>query len=376
MPVSIQGNKHNHDRGNSRVEETYDYQYPYGDFTPGSETHEKIKRRILDRAIESWSVISERHNDWDRVDDTLKAFIPTDEKERKILLRDGRKPVSIVVPITYAIKEVLLAHLLAIFSHDGIWQYAARGPEDVGGAALLENLVDAQSKRFKHLLALNTFFEDGCAKGIGILAPVWETKYGLKEQIIQDPLTGQAIETMSQYVQFEGNKLRNINPRLYLPDPNVPAHDVQEGEFVGWIWRDNAVGILEEEFHNPGEIFNAKYLKHLTDGRSTVFGHRDESHPATTNSQPVDRIYMYDKIIPAELGLGPSEYPEIWCFQLAGDEYIISAKPLGLHHNMFPAAVCAPDSDGYTTCPIGRLEVTMGMQTTANFLYNTRIAER
>lgn len=375
MPPNVYGANHNH--SSTLSHHHYDYAYPSElDWKPGSELHERIRRRIIDRAQESWAVIQDRHADWDRVDNTLKAFIPIDAKEKAIQNKDSRRPVPIVVPITYAIKETLLAHLMAIFSHDGIWQYEARGPEDVGRAALLENLIDAQSKRFKHLLALNTFFEDSISKGIGVMAPVWETKYGLREQIIQDPLTGIQQRIPERYVNFEGNRLRNINPRLYLPDPNVPAHDVQDGEYVGWLWRDNANSILEEEAANPGAIFNARYLSHLGDGRSTIFKDKNQepTQATTRNSKPVDRIYMYDRIIPAELGLGPSDYPEVWCFQLAGDEVIISAKPLGLHHNMFPLVVGAPDSDGYSTCPIGRLEVTYGLQHVADFLYNSHMA--
>lgn len=376
MPVTIQGERPGGQFTSSLSGVKYDYTYPIGDWTPGGELHERLKRHILELAQDSWSVISKRHPSWDLVDDTCSAFIPLDQKEKKVQAKDGRKPVSIVVPITYSIKETLLAHLLAIYGADNIWQYDPRGPEDVGGAALLENIIDAQARRFKHLGSLNTFCSDAISKGIGVMAPVWETKYGLTEQIVQDPLTGQAVNINQPSVLFQGNRLRNINPRLYLPDPNVPAHEVQDGEFVAWIWRDNANSILEEEFNNPGTIFNARYLQHLSDGRSTIFKERNQGSVKSNNinSKPIDRIFIYQRIIPAQFGLGPSEYPEIWCFQLAGDQVIIAARPLGLRHNMYPVVVAAPDTDGYSTCPIARLEVTMGLQRAADFLYNIHMA--
>lgn len=354
----------------------YGYAYPFEkDFRPGSELHESLKRRILDRAQESWDVMSERHPDWDKVDNTMTAFIPQDKREKQVKSMDGRKPTSVVVPITYAIKETILSHLISIYTYDGLWQYEARGPEDVPGVALLENLIDAQSRWFKHLLAVHTFLQDGISKGLGVVAPVWETKYGLRDQIVQNPLTGEQIRQPEHFVEFEGNRLRNIDPRLYLPDVNVPAHEVQDGEYVGWVWRDNMLSILAEEQNSPDEIFNAKYLKHLGDGRTALFRDGKDTVTSRLNTHPIDRIYMYDRIIPAEVGLGPSEYPEIWCFQLAGDEVIISAKPLGLTHNMFPVAVCAPDFDGYGARPISRLEVTLGLQGVADFLYNSHIAD-
>jgi hypothetical protein len=374
MPITVDPNPHSRSTSLSNV----DHQYPYPDgldLKPGSKLHETIKRRVLDRAQESWSVMQNRHGEWDAVDATLTAFMPIDEKERIVKAKDSRRPVSIVVPLSYAVKETLLSHLLAIFTQDILWQFDPRGPEDVLGVALMESLIDAQSKHFRHTLALHTFFQDGISKGIGVVAPVWETKYGLRNQMVMDPFTGMPIQNKEEFIRAEGNRLRNINPRLYLPDPNVPAHEVQDAEFVSWVWRDNLIGLLEEEHHSPGTMFNVKYLKSLTDCRSKIFNDANrDNQPSQQNTKPVDRIYMYDKVIPNELGLGPSDVPEIWLFQLAGDEVVIGAQPLGLDHNMFPVAVCAPDFDGYGPTPIGRLEVTLGLQGVADFLYNSHIA--
>ena len=356
-----------------------DYQYDYGglpDMRPGSPLHEKLLRLVMDGSAESWDTMKERHPEWDKVEDTCKAFIPLDAKEMKVKSKDSRRPTSIVVPLSYAVRETLLSHLMAIYMQDIIWQFDPRGPEDVLSTALMENLIDTQAKKFKHALSIHTFLKDGITNGLGIMAPIWETKYGLRDQIIQDPFTGQTIKEKQQVLLHEGNKLKNINPRLYLPDPNVPANEVQEGEFVSWIWRDSQIGILEEEYSGQGDIFNAKYLHHIADGRSKIFSdsRNDQTYSSQQNTRPIDRIFMYKKIIPAQVGLGPSEYPEIWAFQVAGDEVVISAKPLGLNHQMFPVAVCAPDYDGYGPTPIGRLEVTMGLQGVADFLYNSHVA--
>jgi hypothetical protein len=82
---------------------------------------------------------------------------------------------------------------------------------------------------------------------------------------------------------------------------------------------------------------------------------------------------MYVNLIPKEWKLGPEEYPQKWYFQIAGDNLVIQAKPINLGHGMYPAAVCAPDYDGYSTAPVARLEMLFGLQGTLDWLFNVHI---
>jgi len=79
-------------------------------------------------------------------------------------------------------------------------------------------------------------------------------------------------------------------------------------------------------------------------------------------------------LIPKEWKLGSSETPEKWMFQLAGDEVIIAAAPLALHHNMFPVAVCCPDFGGHELMPVSRLEIMYGLQGVIDFYFNSHAA--
>jgi hypothetical protein len=174
---------------------------------------------------------------------------------------------------------------------------------------------------------------------------------------------------------FEGSVLDNIDPYTFLPDPNCPVHNVQDMEFVGWVARTSYIKLLRRERDNPF-LFNTRYLQH-TSGYS-AFSHlqRREDAPGrqkTETNSPVDVIWMYIDLIPSDWGLGDDEFPEKWLFGLAADEVIIAAAPTDLEHDEFPLVVTSPDYDGYSTAPLGRIEIVSDIQTVIDFLYNSHI---
>ena len=195
--------------------------------------------------------------------------------------------------------------------------------------------------------------------------------------------TGVNRET-EETVIYEGNRLENIDPYMMLPDPNVPTHELQRGEFFGWITKTNRLDLLTEENSSDGFLFNVKYLLGLRGGAGRSFlVERDSRVHASKNRQGdfnsdttarVDVINMYINLIPKEWGIGNKEFPEKWLFKLAADQVIIAAQPLNLEHGQYPVAVASPDYDGYSLTPLSRIEVVSGMQTVIDFFYNSHIA--
>ena len=128
---------------------------------------------------------------------------------------------------------------------------------------------------------------------------------------------------------FEGNALRNIDPYKYLPDPSVPVHGVQKGEFVGWLDESRYINLLEREY-NQKDMFNVRYVEMVTNRFSSVYtsvdrsGRNEKSGVVRVNDavlKPVDVLYMYVNLIPREWNL-PGERPEKWLFALASDEAV------------------------------------------------------
>lgn len=370
----------------------YEYDYPRDfDLKPGSEFHEKLLRRIMQRANDSNRVMSRRHKDWQDIDRIMRTYVPPEQVEESgDESKKTKTSPEIVIPQTYATYETILTYMTGAFLQNPIWNYEGVGPEDVMGATLMTHLIDQQASRSGMGLQLHTQWGDSLKYGIGVVSPVWERKFGTRTYVeekgfaerMQDLfiVTDRKKKTEKNALISEGNRLINIDPYSYLPDPNVSAHEVQDAEFVGWVEKTNKLKVLSRDKDKNDYVFNAKYLRHI-EGRSSIItlntrmkNKRDESDDEwIVSNNPCHVIWMYIDIIPSDWGLGRSQYPETWFFGVAGDNVIITAKPLGLNHGKKPIAVCAPDYDGYSANPISRLGVISDIQNLIDFLYSSHI---
>jgi len=351
----------------------YNYAYPRGlDLHPGHDLHDKLRDEIMVRAHMSHDAMSSRYDSWNKIDEKLTAYIDLTEEEVNLKAQDPNKPISIVVPVSSAALEVLLGYMVAAFLEEPVFRYEGTGGEDVLGAMLLERVVGVQTRKAKLGLQLHTMFRDAFAYGLGAVAPVWTKELGFK--MVRE---GNTV-VRKEGVKFEGNMYYNIDPYLYLPDPNYPIQDIQRSEFQGWVQRTNRMDILSREEADT-DFFNAQYLAHI-DGRSILAmdeSERDKygvSNRATSDiTNPVDVLWMYAKLVPSEWKIGTRTYPEKWLLGLAGDEVVVYATPAESNHGMFPLATCSPDYDGYSTTPISKIETIYGMQTLIDFLYNSHV---
>ena len=383
----------NNSTSSTYLGQQHDYVYPNRlDLRPTSQLHGDLLRRLNQRIQESSNEMSKRHSSWKKIDRTLTAYIPLDEAEKKVQNSDDRRPVSIVIPYSFATLETLLTYFSAAFLDEPIFKYSGYGPEDRLGGILLEKVIEYQSRRAKMALALLTIFRDGWAYGVGAAAPYWDKMYG-KKTVVEDAGFFSAIfakmlstgkkRTAKDTILYEGNFIRNLDPYSILPDPNVPIQDVQKGESFGWIETSNYLEILAQEQNDPS-YFNGRYLSEYrgnagrsiynnsnNSGRAERYG---EFTNATSSTSPIDRVFIYINLIPKDWKLGDSEYPEKWLFCVAADKIITCAKPLGLNHCMYPVAICSPDFDGYSVSPTSRLELIAGLQTTLDWLVNSHIA--
>lgn len=388
-----------------------DYDYPHGvDFSPQGKLHNNIVARLLQIADESHSIMTQRHESWGWIDEMLTAFIPTSDYEDALKRRGGgdnqqfhgrTRPVSVVVPYSYATFETIMTYYMQAFFNSPLFQYIGAGGEDTVNAKLLELAVDAQARRFKAALAMHTSLGDGLKYGLGATTFTWHQLWGKRtvaterEHYTEDgDYTGSSVErTQEDHLLFEGNKLHPIDPYRILPDPNVSISDFQDGEFFGWIDIPSYYEMLEEE-RDDETIFNVKYLnvgemRQVFSRYTTDLSSRERKYTGSATGQGIKTNYtnritnvnMYVKLLPKEWKLpGNSndnkngEYPETWLFTVSNDTILTRAARHNLNHQMYPAAVNAPDADGYTVTPISRMEMLHGLQEGMNWLYNSHIA--
>ena len=368
----------------------YEYDYPNGlNLHPESETHQELLRRILDRAEVSYRVVSSRFDTWDEIDQNLVCYKQPTAEDERLKIENPHRPVSVVVPYAYLTLETILTYFVERFLTPPLLRLSGVGPEDILGAIRLEHLLDYQTRKSKVALALHTQWRDAFAYGYGVTHVRWIEERGplttVKEQGYFSRLLGWVgwgyddFETEEDALLYEGNVLENIHPRFFLPDPNVPIHQVEKMEFAGLMQRTNLVSLLREEA--TGDLFNVKYVKDLGEGgaRSKYFREQDSldryslGQPASI-THPTDRLWMYVDLIPKDWGIGEKEYPEKWLFGVAGDQIIIKADPIRLKHNRFPITIFAPEFDGYAINPLSKLETVLGLFKMADFYVNSHAA--
>ena len=374
------------------TDKEYNYDYPEGlNLKPDSEFHIKLRGKIWARARESRNEISKRFPAWREIDKKNTVYIDLKDSEDRLKKKDSAKPVSIVFPYSYSMLEALLTYLSMAFFQDPMFQYEGVEDDDTIGAMLMELVIRLHCIKTKVPLALHTVLRDSLCYGVGIGIPGWVRQYGkkpVKTSITTQSELGDQTSTGVEFIDallFEGNDLSNIDPYMWLPDPCVSSDRIQEGEFFGWIDRDNLMNLLSEENQPNSELFNVKYL-HQKKGKKSALsndqseretrhgGSTDVRRTMTTSANPVDIIKMYVNLIPKEWELGTGEYPEKWFFALAADDVIVQCNKADHHHGMYPAAVASPEYDGYSITPIGRMEVLHGLQHTLDFLFNSHIA--
>ena len=393
MPSIVYGNTQ---QAGVSVTTDQHYDYPFElDLSPSSQLHAKILEKLIRMADESYSVMSKRHGTWNEIDKTLKVYIPLSEVEARIKAADYRKPTSIVVPYSYATLETILAYMMRAFLSGDVFQYEGNGPEDTVPAKLLELVVNQQVRRYKSILDIYASLRDCFSYGVGATTLNWDQKWGKKPVVTDVPQYnsfGMQLPSISQKenikaLLFEGNTCINIDPYRLLPDPNTSIHNLQAMEHIGWIDFISMNRLLASDA--TGERFNIKYIKDLrsqsraskyfVDSSKRILTKEDRDTPTSSNYITV--IPQYAEIIPKDWGLPGTlegnergEYPEKWLFEMANEQIITKCMPLGLNHNMYPIAVAAPDFDGYSITPLGRMELIGGLQTTLDFMFNSHIA--
>ncbi len=368
----------------------FGYEYPDGlNWRPDSDLSRDVCDRLTRYIQQSRELLSGVKDEWQKLDHMLSAFVPPEYQEARTRPSPTNKPQPIVVPVSFAALETLLAYMSAIFLKDPIHGMRGCGTiEDVIGVALLERIVGRHSQWFSEPLRLMTQWRDAFVYGVGIVHPVWRKKHGRKvvsEQVSEllasflkdsdvSAQAGDLLRYASEEVLFEGNALENIDPYRVLLDPNARVDDIQRAEFVGWMERTNAMELLRREPDPEEAMFNAKYLRELARGggaRSRFFeddsgrGHKYDQSSDTApprDSNPVDVVYLYVRLIPREWELADRDSPELWSFGIAADRVIVHAGPLRFDHGQSPIVIAAPSTTGHDTLPCSYLSTTYGLQ--------------
>jgi hypothetical protein len=385
------------------------YTYHNGlDLRPGSAMSNLIVDEIVARADEASRIRTLDHPRMREMDNIMTGFITLDEKERLRQGKDPRKPVSIVLPVTYAAGDTIHTQILSLLTaQDELHRLTGRGPEDLIGAALLEKMLLMSSQKYGEVQVRSTsvwdFLKYGFAATCSTFHQDWAFRTVEKPLTVIDPYSGQEMptgdteKTQIPWLRFEGARTFNIDPYLLLTDPNCAMHEVNDMEYVGYDTLTNRMALLALEQNNPrwvngrflgmamgtgGSFLNKRILStYPVAGGDSTEGRRKGSLATEAKLSAVGLLCLYATIIPHEWYieekgkrqyLGPEEHPVKYMFAISGDRIVHYCAPFDEDHQEYPIFIATPTGDGYGNSPLALLDITKGAQKAIDYSWNSR----
>jgi len=358
-----------------------------------SPLHQKILDAVKERKDFSKRKMTNFHCQWDAADDSMRAYIHERDVDRK--RKDKKKfegevdYVTLEVPYTYAI--IMTAHTYytsVMLSRAPLWQYTARHGATQDSIMAVEAVMDYQLKSGQQLPVLYNWLYDMARYSLGIVGCYWEReekivcRYEMQQQTILGVPFGGTKKTKVEEILpgYIGNKLFNVRPYDFYPDPRVAMWKFQEGEFVIHQTSEGYHNLLATAHTNPGYYINLEQLGKIMrekgnarpQGSSRVELPFQPGEAATAPGPGFLTITdAYIKLIPKVWGLGNSNRVEVWCFQIAEDTVVISCKPLGLYHNKFPFSLMEGNFGSEEFAKFGMLEIIKPLTDILTWLVNS-----
>jgi len=363
-----------------------------------SAKHRMIRYALEERLQLSRTRMALRYGDFIKNEEQFQAYLPETEGDarRRKLTEQGRPQyTTLVVPYSYAVAMTAHTYWTSVFlSRTPVFQFNDRHGN--GNTQAVEAFIDYQVNVGQMLVPLYIWLLDPARYGFGVLGCYWEEEEVTVSEIEEVPelFMGLPIpgKTRKQKVTrripgYRGNKVYNVRPQDFFPDPRVPLNRLQDGEFCARYVEVSWNTIRKREA--AGRYFNVEHLSRIwsqTDrdkGSSQIQLPEGAEQQALSpprlmggkkKNQPFVALHeIYVELSPREWGLGESTRPEKWVFTFAENEVIIGAQPMGLYHDKFPFFIQEYEPQGYSLFSRSMMEVMQPLQSTLTWLINSHL---
>lgn len=351
----------------------------------------------------SRSFMSRFYKDWDHQDLVYhgERWPDADDKEQSI----KGKPMKMVVPHTYAQVHTFSSFLFLLFNQNPtFYELNPGGDSDFGTKrhdcehVLERDLRKNQWNRllFQHLTDLGRF-------GPAILECSWErqlTRAYVTPEPVMVNYAGQQVEVRpgsewTEFVKYEGNRLRCTSPYRFFPDTRFPLVDFQRGEFCA-SEEEFSMGQLRD-MEEAGEVAGVDKIRpfgrNWMDARGgetrTVLemngnGSNNQGWFGTQTSQSegtalVTKVQV--RIVPSKFKvdgdtkLGPEEHQVLYHIWYANDATIIKCEPAYAWHDQFSYTVAQFSPDMHRTVNLGLADLIYRLQDVITWHINSRITD-
>lgn len=364
----------------------------------GTPMHETVLKACQARRRLSDDHFSERKTAYAEAEDRFQAYVPAAEIER---LRKEKKDSGgneyVTIEIPFSLAMLLTAHNYwssTFLGRTPVYQFSARHGGPMMNSEAMEALIDYQMTVGEMLVAHYIWLMDVGKYGIGIVGSYWADEYVSITKKVQVPRKWMGLATggfKEEFVTervpgYMGNRLYNIRPQNWYPDPRVSTHRFQDGEFCGRVTHCGWNHIVKMSL--DGWYFNVEALK------NNLFYRRTDSQNGSTLVTPEDTANIFTfmqgeekeerrafielfelviELVPSDWHLGSSEHPEKWVFTVANDSIVVGCQPLGEAHGKFPFDIIEYEIEGYGLGKRSMLEIAQPLNDTLTWLFNSHM---
>lgn len=366
-----------------------------------SDLHRRIISALRERKEISLRKIKDSHKRWQQAEEKFIAYLPEreiDKNKRHLREQEGQPQyTTLVLPYSYAMLMTAHTYWTTVFlSRNPVLQFDARHGEGAKQVLALEALMDYQLQVGEMLGPLYIWLLDVGKYGVGVIGNFWDEQESVVSEIreVEQMILGVVPTGRMQKKRFtmrvpgyQGNKLFNIRPYNFFPDPRVPIGRFQDGEFCGYYAEVGWNTIVRRE--RQGLLMNIEELKKKGSSDSSIDqGSEQLDIPDAQDSHLSETIFStkelkrqanfqglynwYVELVPSEWGLGSTNFPETWAFTTDADiSLIIGAAPHGAIHNRFPFETIEYEPEGYAFSNRSMMEILDPIQRTMDWLVNS-----
>lgn len=372
-------------------------------FLFGTEAHTKLSDKVQARIKLSRDRFADAHAQMAKNEEQFRAYIPETELDNtRKAARVGGLPQYTTIEIPYSYAQVLATHtyITSVFlGRDPILQYAGRHGEGQQQEQCVEALMAYQMQQ--SLVQMYIWMLDPGKYGYGVIGHYWEKETVRCRETVEEipslfgmPVPGmkpRKVDRVKELTGFEGNKLYNVRPQDFFPDPRVSMNQFQRGEFcaryVELTWVE-----LHEGKRN-GKYFNLVSLKAKENGRTDSSGgmlNRDTGSSAVSDLPNSGQEQLLDaqgeelkgtfvvkghevylRVNPKAWGFGDGDREEIWVVTRSLSGVVIGLQPLPNYHGKFPFDILEDEVDGYNLFSKSGLEQMKPLNDVMTWLVNT-----
>jgi hypothetical protein len=332
---------------------------------------------------------------WDFADQVYRGEVKPDLADKKAQAR--KEPGKMLLPMTKSQVETFVAFTCRMFTQRPTYfQLDAYSDEDERPARMGECTLERDLKWNNYKGVILPAFVRSIAKyGIGIKKETWNPKTKQCKTMVPDPtyvpnpnlppIEPPMIEQVEEKTMYLGNKIINVSPYQFFPDPSLPITRFQEGEFCASEEEQSFTALQEME--RRGIVAGIEHVRRTCDGdiaRRLMFAEKTGARdPAASKGEARYGVLteVQVRLVPSETLIAPGVVLDknitqstICLIQYVNDDRIVRIEPdMGYEHDEFSYSVAQFLNDGERFINGGIVEDIGALQEAATWFINSHI---